>query len=316
VKVKYFFFLLLVWIPMVSVAQTDSVYIGRYPQKVMLLGFMAYDFLNLSVEANNRDLMYMPNNPPKFGLGLALNNTILSFGYGYGFNFMTDKKYGETKSFDFQLHSYARQFAFDIFVQKYKGFYMEEKGIPDYVLCPDLDIRQYGGNMQYAFNNKKFSYKAAFSQSEKQLRSAGSFLVGAGIYLTHIKADSSFVHKEKTSLDNFQFGVSAGYTYTWVLGRRWFINGSVTTGINFGSEKISTFGKQRLEVYPTVFPRLAVGYNRENWALRFSYVNNITFPFSSDEETLGVFSGSFQLTYIHRVQDIPFLTRLVGWLPL
>lgn len=292
-------------------AQVDSLYIRGYNHKLMLMGFAVKDILFLSVENPGKEIMYMPNNPTELGLGLAWNNTVLCFSYGYGFDFMRDKELGRTKSFDFQLHNYSRKFVLDLFVQDYKGFYMEEDKSDLYVLCPDLGIRQFGFNGQYIFNNKRFSYKAAFNQSERQLRSAGSFLAGAGVYFTEIRSDSSFVYNGKNNLENFQFGINAGYVYTWVLGKHWHINASATMGICFGSEKISKFGKQRLEVYPTVLPRLAVGYNHTTWAFCFSFVGNMTFPAFKDKEALGLMSGGFQLTYFKRIADVPFLSRLL-----
>lgn len=302
------------WIPLICIGQVDSLYIGRYPHKVMLMGYVGKDFLSLDIDTPDKDLLFMPNNPVELGLGISWKNTILSVSGGYGFDFMRDKKKGKTKSFDFQIHSYGSQFTWDLFIQRYKGFYEDNSSSNHYPIYPDLRIYQYGGSGQYVLNHKKFSYKAAFTQSEKQLRSAGSVLFGAGIYITHIDSDTAFVFKDKNSLDNFQFGVSAGYTYTFVLGRRWYINATTTVGLHFGSEKISTFGKQRLEVYPSVFPRVAIGYNKENWGMRFVYVNSITFPAYGDKETLGIMSGSFQLAYTHRVADIPFLSKLLFFL--
>lgn len=293
-------------------AQADSLYVRPYDQKLMLIGFVAKDILFLGHEVGKREFMYMPNNPVELGLGFSWNNTILSAAYGYGFDFMRDKELGKTESFDFQFHNYGRKFVFDLFVQRYKGFYMEEDNAGgNFVLCPDLSIRQYGINGQYILNSKRFSYKAAFAQSERQERSAGSVIFGAGIYSTRIYSDSSFVYNDKHDLSNFQFGISAGYAYTWVLGKYWYINGSATVGIHFGSESAKRFGKDKLQVSPTVFPRIAVGYDRDSWALGFSFISNITSPAFTDDDTLTLISGSFQLTYCTRIADVPFLSWLL-----
>jgi len=295
----------------------DSSYIGSYDQKLMLMGYVAKDFIYISMDEPGRELMYMPNNPARLGLGISWKNSVLSFAYGYPFDFLRDKKYGKTRFIDLQYHHYDRKFVFDLFLQRYKGFYMEENNNKNvFVLCPDLSIRQYGMSAHYIVNNKRFSYKAAFVQNEKQLRSAGSLLLGGGIYFTNINSDSSFVYMEKKSFDNFQFGVSLGYAYTWVLGKHWYIDASCTTGINFGSEKISRFGKQRLEVYPTVFPRLSAGYSHEKWGLSFTYVNNVTFPSFTKDHNIGLLAGKFQLAYIHRIEDFPFLSKLFDKLKL
>lgn len=307
-RISFFLFF-----PVYSMAQVDSAYIRPYDYELMLIGFMGKDFLFLDVETPEQNLMYTPNNPMELGLGIAWNNTVLSIAGGYGFDFMRDKAYGKTKSFDFQLHNYGRKFVFDLFIQRYKGFYMEEeeKRGKEFVLCPDLRIRQYGINGQYILNNKRFSYRGAFNQNEKQLRSTGSFLVGAGVYFTKIQSDSSFVFKNRNELENFQFNFSAGYIYTWVLGKRWHITATTTVGISFGSATINRFGKDRLEVYPTVFPRMAAAYNHDTWALSFTFVGNMNFPAFTDDETLSLFGGNFQITYFKRMADVPFLSKWI-----
>lgn len=267
----------------------------------------------MAVETPGQEFAYMPNNPVELGLGFAWNHTVLSASYGYGFDFMRDKSLGKTRSFDFQWHTYGRKYAFDLFVQRYKGFFREdERGSEAISLCPDLQIHQYGVNGEYILNHKRFSYKAAFNQSEKQLRSAGSLLLGGGISFSDVRSDSSFVFEGNNRLKNFQFGVSAGYAYTWVLGRYWQVTAAATLGIRFGSETIGRFGKDRLEVYPTVLPRIGAAYNQETWAVGFSFVGSMNFLYLREEEVVGLFAGNFQLTYYKRIADIPFLSSMIG----
>lgn len=292
-------------------SQVDYSYIGFFEQKVAVKGFFAKKFLFLFHEYDdNNDRTYMPNNPVEIGLGLSLYNTAISFGYGYGFDFLRDKKRGETSSFDFQFHHYGRKYTFDVFFQRYKGFYMEDdKSDAEFELCPDLKVQKYGIDAQYIFNNRKFSYKAAFNQSEKQLRSAGSFLLGGGAYYTYIESDTSFIYNGKNYLKNFQFGVSGGYAYTWVIKRNYFINLSTTVGIHFGNETIDRIGKDKLEVYPSVYPRVSMGYNKEKWSIGFSYLGNMIFPSFADDNSIGLMSGNFQLTYTYRFDSAPPLSR-------
>lgn len=290
----------------------DSLYIEPFSQKFAVQAYTEKNLLILNdeyTESYNRT--YSSNNPMNLGLGLTINNTIISVGYGYGFDFMRDKSKGKTKSFDFQLHNFGQKYTFDIYIQKYKGFYMEEdKNRDQFILCPDLQIIRYGINTQYVFNNKKFSYKAAFNQSEKQLKSAGSFLVGIGAYYTIIESDSSLVINDKSRFKNFQFGISGGYAYNWVINKRYFISGSITTGINVGNESIDRIGKDKLEVYPIIVPRFATGYNTDKWSIGVSFHGNITFPALSDERNISIMSGNVQLKYIRRLEYIPILSKI------
>lgn len=293
--------LISVLLPLCCYAQIDSSYIRHYPQKITIYPYLSKNLLIMKVESLEGEKSYMPNNPPNIGLGVAIKNTIIDLSYGYGVDCLRNSDKGKTTSFDFQLHSYGQKISVDLFVQKYHGFYTDEEG--EIELYPGLKVYQYGIYGQYIFNNKRFSYKAAFNQSEKQLRSAGSFLVGFGAYKTDITSDdNSFVYNEKHSLHNFQFGVSGGYAYTWVVGRFWTISASGTAGLNVGCEKLEDFGKQGLDVYPTVFPRVSVAYNREAWALGLAYVGNEVFPSVSKGSSISLISGVVQLTFTKRLE--------------
>lgn len=293
-------------------AETDSLYIQSYPGKLSISGFLVRDLLLMTVETLDEEVSYWPNNPAELGMGLTLDNTVISFAYGYGFDFLRDKKRGKTKSFDLQLHSYGQKWVFDFVFQRYEGFYKEyDDSDLAFELCPDLRINQYGLNVQYVFNNKQFSYKAAYSQNEKQLRSVGSWLVGAGVYLSNIRSDSTFIYKGKNDLNNFQFGINGGYTYSWVLGKHWLINCALTVGISIGSEKINKFGEEKIKVSPNAFPRISFCYTHTDWAVGLTLVNSITYPSFSNKHMIGLYSGNVQLSYMRRFENVPFLSNFI-----
>lgn len=304
----YFYFSLFFILPYFCQAQIDTTYIKPFENKLSLRTYLSTKFILMEKEVDGKVKNFTPNTPMSLGFGVSINNTIINLSYGYGLNFMKDDDKGRTKALDFQIHNYGRKFIIDLFIQKYHGFYTSDDSDKNIKLYPDLNIQQYGAFGQYVFNNKKFSYKAAFNQNERQLKSAGSFLLGGGVYFTKIGSDSSFVHKSKNSLRNFQFGVSGGYAYTWAINQRWFTSGSATMGVNLGTERINDFGKRKIEVYPTFFPRISVGYNKENWSLGLSYINNLIFSSFTDNNTgnIGLASGNLQIGYIWRLNSNPF----------
>lgn len=287
-------------------AQVDSSYIGFFKQKISIRPYLIEQFTALSSQTNDDDeISYKPNSPYGIGLGVTYKNISLSG--SYGFDFMRDKKKGTTKSLDLQYHRYGRKVVVDIFFQNYKGLYTdtdEKNGI--YTYFPDVHLIQYGAFAQYIFNGNRFSYRAAFDQDELQLKSTGSFLLGGGVYYNKAKSDSSLVFIDERQLNNFQFGVSAGYAYTWVINKRVFISGSLSVGVNVGAESIDRFGKERLEVYPTIFPRFSAGYNHDSWSVGLSILNNRVYVLYSGVSKLSFDTGAFQLSFIKRFDKLPF----------
>lgn len=289
-----------------SHAQVDSSYIGFFKQKMSIRPYLIEQFTALSHESEQEgEIIYKPNSPYGIGLGVTYKNISLSG--SYGFDFMRNKKKGITKSLDLQYHRYGRKIVFDLFFQNYKGLFTDtvhKNGI--YTQYPDVQLIQYGVFAQYIFNGDRFSYRAAFDQDEIQLKSTGSFLLGGGIYYNKAKSDSSLVFVDERQLNNFQFGVSAGYAYTWVINKRVFISGSLAVGVNIGAESIDRFGKERLEVYPTIFPRFSAGYNHDNWSLGLYVLNNRVYVSYSGVSKLSFDTGAFQLSYIRRFDKFPF----------
>lgn len=280
-------------------AETDSTYIRPFDEKLAVKLFTSKTFLLMEHDIKEKtDVSYMSNTPVGIGAGILWHNTGISF--GYGFDFMRDKKKGKTQSIDFQYHYYGRKVVSDFYFLKYKGFYIEEDNFPrkntEYVISPDLTINQYGVFGQYVFNGEKFSYKATFNQSERQLRPAGSFILGGGAYLTEIKSDTSFVINGRKDFRNFQIGVSAGYAYSWIIKENYFITGSVSAGVNFGKEN----GLDKWKAYPTALPRIAAGYNHKDWSIAMSFHGNMVSVSFSDKSYINVFSGNFQLSFTKR----------------
>lgn len=291
-------------------SQTDSTYIKSIGYVFSVRGYLSKDFVELLFDSeNNGSGSYKPNNPPKIGLGFSINNTIISLGYGHSFSFMADKSKGKTKSLDFQLHNYSQKWILDLFVQRYKGFYREDDRRENSVLYPDLSIRQYGGNIQYVFNNKKFSYKSSFVHNERQIKSAGTFLLGASIYKNKVKADSTLFYNNKNNLRNFQVGVHGGYAYTWVLKKNWYATIAGTIGVNFGGEKFEMLLKNKIEIYPSTSFRTSMGYNHSSWTFGWDYIGNITFPSRSENNNIGLHAGNIQLYAIKRFYIIPFFGK-------
>lgn len=289
-------------------AQIDSLYIQPFKQELSIQTSVSSKFLTLVQDYDAKELRnysLLPNTPVNIGLGFTWKN--LSMSGSYGFQFLRDKSKGRTRSFDFQYHYYARKFVVDLFIQNYRGYnkvYEDDDQI--YIPARDVQITQYGAHGMYVFNNRKFSYKAAYNLSEKQIKSAGGFLLGGGIFQSRIRSDSTLVlRNNKSQQDNFQLGASGGYGYTWVIKKHFFVAGSITVGINVGADRIDRFGKQRLEVYPTFFPRGSAGYHADTWSIGVSALTNGIAVQISDEASTLLNSGTLQLTFVKRFDTHP-----------
>lgn len=285
-------------------AQKDSLYIGKYDEKLSVRTFISQMFTVLTYEdeSNNR-VDYKPNSPLNIGLGFSYKR--IGFNASYGVNLSSNKNKGKTKALELQYHYYGRKIMFDLFLHNYSGFYIDEDNRKSdiYVHRPDIKLRQLGFFGQYVFNGDKFSYKAAFDQNEIQKLSAGSFQVGVGLYYNRIRADSTLSLntslQSQTSIDNVQLGVSAGYAHTWIM-KRFHITVAVALGCNFGVLDINHYKSNGLDVYPSFFPRFAAGYNAKKWSINVQAFTNILYTSLAKESSMSLSTGTGQLTFIKR----------------
>lgn len=300
-----------IFLPVLLIAQIDSSYIMPFKQELAIRPHVYYKFTSLTHEIDdNNEITYTPNSPVGIGLGIIYKNYSISA--GYAFEFMRDKERGKTRSFDFQYHHYGRKFIFDLFFQNYKGLYTEDEKEDLYYHFPDIQIIQYGVYGQYVFNNKKFSYRAAFNQNERQLKSAGSFQLGGGLYYNQIKADSTLSLYGKSKLNNYQVSISGGYAYTWVIKRDYYVSGSIALGVNLGTQSLSNL--RHMEISPSIFPRISMGYNADDWSIGLSAIVNRVYVTRTHSLKMLFDTGNFQFSYIKRFNTTPKFVKKIKYI--
>ena len=147
-----------------------------------------------------------------FSLSMALNPAKLA---------------GKYHDYELNFNSYGRRFGFDIIYQDAKNFtgWHETESMERVSLPADLlSVKTLNANAYYAFNSRRFSYPAAFSQSYIQRRSAGSFLLAASGM-----GQRGTVHGDKLGAQEMKFkmtniGLGAGYGYNYVPHQGWLLH--------------------------------------------------------------------------------------------
>ncbi|GJH40027.1 hypothetical protein RCZ04_05770 [Capnocytophaga sp. HP1101] len=270
--------------------ERDSTYVKAYEQPVWVRVFTDTKALMLSQD----DITYSPNNSYSLGVGLGLSK-VLGFNIQYAQNLfhLKDKVNLKTSITDFQLHTHGNRFLIDLYYQKYTGFYTEKKE-KQYTLFPNLSTQQIGIEGTYVWNTKKFSAKAAFEQSERQLKSAGSWLSGSGLYWHRILqegvADKDF--------ENLQWGVNVGYAYSWVPAEHWLLTGALMMGLNFGNQT-KDLQKLKFKVYPSINTRFSFTYLKKDWAVSvLSIFNTKTVYLNNKAAPIRIITPDIQLSFV------------------
>ena len=164
------------------------------------------------------------------------------------------------------------------------------------IIRPDIKVVSFGVNTMFIYNYKKYSLRGAFSFTDVQRKSAGSFMTG--IYHSNVTLssnDSTFVKhpfngyfspllSEVNKISVITVGISGGYGYTYVYKKIIF---STVANIGVGGQKTNYTTIDRKE--HSLVLNLATNLNAKT-ALRYdnlkffsgvmaTYENNISFNF-------------------------------------
>lgn len=179
-------------------------------------------------------------------------------GMGLGVSLNPMKLAGKNKDFEFNLNSYTNRYGFDIIytsANTYRGdVSFNDKKYDVSTGQVDLDILTLNG--YYSFNHRHFSFPAAFSQSQTQLRSCGSWMLGATVLYGRTKTSKDIVEGgSENRIKVFNIGVGGGYGYNLVMRRGWLMHLSAIPEVVFITKsKLTADGVEQRA--PFKFPNL------------------------------------------------------------
>jgi hypothetical protein len=199
-----------------------------------------YETFKVSTEFN--DIVLYPN-ISTVGI-FSFTYRFLSASYGVAPDFFpgngdNDIK-GNTRAFGFGLSSYFRHWFQNLRYSRVQGYYLKntsdyidwKEGDP-YIQFPDLVYTGFSCYTGYSLN-PKLSLKSITSQTERQLKSAGSFigLLNYRFYIIDDKSTSSPSGNTQKS-NNLEISLGPGYSYTYVLKERFYASLGFTPGIGY-----------------------------------------------------------------------------------
>ncbi|MDR0365046.1 MAG: DUF4421 domain-containing protein [Bacteroidales bacterium] len=259
-----------------------SEYIENHSDELLLRLYNIYKYngFHFSIKGVEKPVRFSFSSAPQLNLGFGFNYKWLGLNFGFNFGFINPhlEKYGKESRLDGQFHLYPKKFVIDGIFQYYKGFYIRRSNVElpnidgNYATMPELRLLNAGVNFLYSFNNREFSYQAAFVNNEIQKKSAGTVLLGGNILWEHLQSDPENMAEYYPNLYNdsvnfskmyfLNFGIIGGYAYTFVL-KDFYISAAATPGINMEINNVS--GDDRDPYTGALFKftvRIAAGYNK------------------------------------------------------
>ena len=190
---------------------------------------------------------------------------------------------GDPNSFRFRFKLLFSKWSHNFEYNKVKGYYITNSEIFTrntleniHVQLPKLTTEVFEGSTAYKLNNN-YSIRATISQTEVQLKSAGSFIPSIdyshyNIYGLDTYLDNNgdeVIRSEYIDTSGFTMVTNIGYYYTFVY-KKWYANGYVTPGIGIDFNNttsytpISSSDQSYNNLVLSLHSGLGIGYNTKN----------------------------------------------------
>jgi len=181
--------------------------------------------------------------------GIELNYDKLNVAFGFKSTPPQNQvSKGNTKYTNLALNVGGNRWILENSYRSYTGFYNNNTLLYDttfktegkYTQLPSLKSEAYKTKFLFFTNANKFSFKSGYSCSQRQLKSAFSFVLTANIYYNRLNSDSSFIplpvrhyyddYGNVHGLNVFAFSVYGGGSFNLVLWKAFFLNLTLIIG--------------------------------------------------------------------------------------
>lgn len=282
----------------------DTLYISpnRYKLTLMAQYTNAYEYYRLEAPESEQYITLSPEVNNKLGLYIGWKWIFL----GWAFN-ISENKAKQDWNFSF----YTAKVGIDLFYRKRSnGFRIKNiKGITspggeelkNYNRNFDgISVDQRGVNVYYIFNNKNFSYRAAYSQTTNQRISCGTFILGFNYSEQKFRIDAEKfdpqIQQGMSPTLNFNkiqykdYSINFGYSYNWVFAKDWLANISATPAIGYKNTSFRLDdGKEFIKSlnFDFIF-RSAIVYNNTRYFVGASLISH---TYSYRKSTISIVNG-------------------------
>lgn len=201
-----------------------------------------------AVHLPDQDIMLSPNT--SLITRLNLNYEWLSAGFEFAPKFIpgnddNDLK-GSTNAFSFGTALIFKHWWFEGSFSRVRGYFLENTNdfnpnwrVGDaYTQFPDLQFTGFEVLSGYSANSR-FSFRSLTSQTERQLKSTGSF-IPALLLRYYIIDDKTPQANSSQRTDSFESSMGPGYAYTFVIRESFYVSTGLIGSVGYLNTKLTT----------------------------------------------------------------------------
>ena len=275
-----------------------------------------YEYYRLGSNSNNgeQSISFSPN--ANFKLGVYFGWRWIFLGWSVDMDGLLGKKSGKNRGTEFDLSLYSSKLGVDIFYRRTGNDYKIHKvtGFSDRVPSNysedfnGLKVNMKGFNLYYIFNNRHFSYPAAFSQSTNQRRNAGTLTAGLSVSTHNLKFDYAKLPEiiqetmnpgmKVRHIKYTNISLNFGYAYNWVFARNCLACLSLSPAVAYKTSRIEKDTEEPSDWYKNFnidfILRAGVVYNNSKYFVGTSFLGR-TYDYYRDNFSLNNGFGTLQI---------------------
>lgn len=242
--------------------------------------------IRLTNTKEDENLDFNTNNP--FAYGFAVDYSWITLEYTQtikGYELTNDKK-GNSEYQALSIGLNGRKFFGGAFYRYTKGFYLGniEDWDPDwfsdhfaYPNSQDLETKILAFSLYYTFNHRRFSNSAPIRQNERQIKSAGSPVLGVQANIERIHAKTPLLYNDSLlgkflNISQTQYvkaGIVGGYMHTFSIMKRIYFHAALTQGFLYSRGTGNYHNTDETELISALglsfLARSTIGYNGKRW---------------------------------------------------
>ncbi|MEN8188017.1 MAG: DUF4421 family protein [Bacteroidota bacterium] len=253
------------------------------------------DINTLHIPFEGKTAKISPNITTRYSLGFNYKFASVRLGIRTGISDDAKVNKGETDVFKFRIGFLFNEWSHKFEYNYIKGFYVknnEEFEMDDindiHYQLPDLKTNMFSGSSSYKFN-KNYSVRAIKSQTEIQIKSAGSFMPGIQYWLYKIHGSEKMLNPFKSEQERAPYNdfkgfsalLNAGYYHTFVYKKYWYANVHANAGAGYDFYNITTYennndyDKSYSDPIFSLQSGFAAGYNSKKYFFGVEWNNRI-----------------------------------------
>lgn len=305
----------------------DTLYRVNYFENIILKTEYISDIGELKYinNSNKSTLTLRPISEYKLGVSLDYKWIAIGFSFSPRKNVNSehlDKK-EESNSTGLSLNFfYSDRWRQKLSYNIYNGFYSEitrDNSEDKSIFLGDASFESFEASTFFIIN-RNFSFRAHYALTERQLKSAGSFI--PRIRFLHGKTNINFNNDEFINeidqISNTSLIAQIGYLHTFVYNKKWYATIGAHPGVgysytNLNFYKINNSSHTYNDLGLALKTELSLGYNSYRWFFGAAFtVKNYNLATHKEDEFEGVTDYfSFHLGY--RLDDNKPMRKFFGW---